>query len=265
MRSFDHRLPATASEAELLALVAAAQRRPGGARHPGAAAAAAADRLARGDRGDRSGQGRRRLSPGQCRPAGDRAAGARALHAARLHACWPRRCIARSPGWRRWWSAAPTSSASRWRSCCSPRTHGHGRPFADARPAGGLPPRRHAVRGGRPAGNGERRLDQAGRDRHRRRHQPRAGRKRARRGSSATLPSPRRAGRRRDHAGAGRRRADDHRLLMANTVRAACAIAGCRRPRLNVELPRSGDQCRGGPAWVAHVALLFGAALVLCA
>ena len=47
--------------------------------------------------------------------------------------------------------------------------------FQDPRPAGGVPPRRSAGRGDRPAGNGARRLDQAGRHRDRRRHQPGAG------------------------------------------------------------------------------------------
>ena len=56
-----------------------------------------------------------------------------------------------------------------------------------------VPPRRSAVRGGRPAGDGARRLDQAGRDRDRRRHQPRAGRGRQDAASSATSPSPKRA------------------------------------------------------------------------
>ena len=48
----------------------------------------------------------------------------------------------------------------------------------DPRSAGGVPPRRRPGRRGRPARDGARRLDQAGRDRDRRRHQPRAGRRR---------------------------------------------------------------------------------------
>ena len=48
MRSFDHRLPATTSEAELLALIARLNADPDGARHPGAAAAARADRRTEG-------------------------------------------------------------------------------------------------------------------------------------------------------------------------------------------------------------------------
>ena len=52
----------------------------------------------------------------------DRPAGAGALHAARLRHAGQDRARRRSPAWRRWWSAAPTSSASRWRNCCWPRT-----------------------------------------------------------------------------------------------------------------------------------------------
>ena len=61
--------PNRRAEAELLALVARAQRRRRGRRHPRPAAAAAAYRRAGGDRRDRSGQGRRRLPRRQCRPA----------------------------------------------------------------------------------------------------------------------------------------------------------------------------------------------------
>ena len=52
--------------------------------------------------------------------------------------------------------------------------HGDHRPFAHPRPAFGRAPRRHSRRRRRPAGDGARRLGQAGRDRDRRRHQPRA-------------------------------------------------------------------------------------------
>ena len=68
--------------------------------------------------------------------------------------------------------------------------HRHHHPFQDPRPARGLPPRRSAVRRDRAGRDGARRLDQAGRDRDRRRHQPRAGARTANRGSSATSPSP---------------------------------------------------------------------------
>ena len=57
-------------------------------------------------------------------------AGRLASGAAGLVPCTPLGCLLmlaktvqpRSPGSRRWWSAAPTSSASRWRSCCWRRT-----------------------------------------------------------------------------------------------------------------------------------------------
>ena len=52
---------------------------------------------------------------------------------------------------------------------------GHRDAFEDARSAGGVPPRRSAGCRDGPAGNGARRLDQAGRHRDRRRHQPRHG------------------------------------------------------------------------------------------
>ena len=80
------------------ALVARAQRRSGGPRHPRPAAAAAADRRRPRARGDRAGQGRRRLPPGQRRAAGDRAAGDGALHAARLPDAAARRSSATSAG-----------------------------------------------------------------------------------------------------------------------------------------------------------------------
>ena len=79
-----------------------------------------------------------------------------------------------------------------------------------------------------------RRLDQAGRDRHRRRHQPRAGRaaRRARRRCRLRRGAPRR---RRDHAGARRGRSDDHRRAAAQHggrgVRAQKAGLDCRRRR----------------------------------
>ncbi len=48
--------------------------------------------------------------------------GAGALHAARLHACSAQVGASRPAGSTPSWSAAPTSSASRWRSCCCART-----------------------------------------------------------------------------------------------------------------------------------------------
>ena len=122
MRSFDHRLPATASEAELLALIARLNARSGRARHPGATAAAAADRSPQRDRGGRPGQGRRRIPSAQCRAAGARAAGARAVHAARMHHARQdrarlarrARCVGDRP--------LRSSSAGRSPSFCSPET-----------------------------------------------------------------------------------------------------------------------------------------------
>ena len=176
MRAFDHKLPAATSEAELLALIAEAQRRRQRQRHPGAVAAAAADRRAQDHLRHRSGQGRRRLPPAQCRAAGERPAGAGAVHAARLRAAGEiGACFARRHGGgggrplqhRR--QAGGAAAARRER-------HRHHRPFQDARSAGGVPARRLAGRRHRQAGDGARRLDQAGRHRDRRRHQPRAGR-----------------------------------------------------------------------------------------
>ena len=58
------------------------------------------------------------------------------------------------------------------------RLHRHYRTFAHSRPAGHGSPRRHRRRCCRPPGNGPRRLAQAWRDCHRRRHQPRPDRRR---------------------------------------------------------------------------------------
>ena len=93
MRSFDHRLPATVSEADLLDAGRPAQPRPGGARHPGAAAAAPAHRRAEDPRRDRPGEGRRRLSSGQC-SAGWRPGCRRSRRARRSAASfWRRPCM----------------------------------------------------------------------------------------------------------------------------------------------------------------------------
>ena len=126
-------------------------------------------------------------------------AGADPLHACRRHD--PDRSGLPSPGAQldgatRSWSAAPTSWASRWRNCCCPaiaRSRSPIRARAICLPSR---PRRRAGRGRRSARDGARRLDQAGRDRHRRRRQPRrpAGpdaSARRRHGSSATSPMPR--------------------------------------------------------------------------
>ena len=161
------------------------------------------------------------------------------------------------PACRRW-CRARRSAASCWRRRCMPslagleavvigRSNIVGKPVAQlllaenatvtvahsktARSAGGVPPRRSADRGDRAAGNGARRLDQAGRDRDRCRHQPRAGRGRQDRGSSATWLSPKP----REVAGAitpvpGGVGPMTIACLLVNTVRAACAIAGLPAP-----------------------------------
>ena len=66
------RLPATISEAELLAIVDRLNADPNDPRHPGAAAAAEAHRQRDGAPPDRSGQGRGRLPSGERRQAADR-------------------------------------------------------------------------------------------------------------------------------------------------------------------------------------------------
>ncbi len=155
MRSFDHRLPATTPEAELLALVGRLNADP--AVHgilvqlPLPAQIDAQKVIAAID----PGQGRRRLSSGECRAAVVRAAGAGAVHAARLRACWPRPCM---------------PSLAGLEAVVIGRSNIVGKPLAqlllaenatvtvahsqDARSAGGLPARRPAVRGGRPARDG---------------------------------------------------------------------------------------------------------------
>ena len=77
---------------------------------------------AAGDRGDRSGQGRRRLPPDQCRAA-PRPARRRFVPCTPLGSLLLIKSVraATSPGSTPWWSAARTSSASRWRSSCSPQ------------------------------------------------------------------------------------------------------------------------------------------------
>ena len=216
---------------------AARARRPtstptSGRRHPRPAAAAAADRR---DARHRDASTRPRTSTASTRNAGRLAIGlarARSVHAARLPDAAQAASSATSP-------ASTRSSIGRSNIVGKPMAQlllgencdGHDRPFAHARPARRRPPRRHRRRRGRPARDGPRRLDQARRDRDRRRHQPRCRPTTARAGWSATSPSTKRrevAGG--DHAGARRRRADDHRLLMRNTLVAAHRRAGFADP-----------------------------------
>ncbi len=100
----------------------APERRSRGQRHPPAAAAARPPRRRRADGDDRPAQGRRRPDAPQRRPARARPRGAAAVHAVGRHDAARRRrrpARGRRGGRRR---AARTSSASRWRSCCSAPT-----------------------------------------------------------------------------------------------------------------------------------------------
>ena len=127
-------------------------------------------------RGDRARSTRRRTSTAFIRgtSAACGRASRRSCRARRAAACGcsPRRARA---GGRRGRRARPlaTSSASRWRCCCcnanATVTICHSQ---TARSAGRGAARRHRRRRDRQGRVGPRRLDQAGRDRHRRRHQP---------------------------------------------------------------------------------------------
>ena len=76
------RLPADTTQAALLERIEALNADAGGGRHSGAIAVAATYRRRRDRRGGRSGEGRRWVSSGQCRPPGLRPAGSGAVHAA---------------------------------------------------------------------------------------------------------------------------------------------------------------------------------------
>ena len=86
-------------------------------------------------------------------------------------------------------------------------------PFAHARPRRHLRARRHPHRRDRAAAAGQGRLGQAGRHRHRRRHQPHSPEAKRLVGDVDFAAAAERAGR--DHARAGRGRADDDRLPAA--------------------------------------------------
>ena len=79
--SIQRELPATATQADVLAVVGGAQRRPGLHRLHRPAAAAAAGRRVRRPRGDGPGQGRRRAAPDEPRPPRAERARPAALHA----------------------------------------------------------------------------------------------------------------------------------------------------------------------------------------
>ena len=181
-----------------------------GRRHPRPASASEADRFQPGDRRDRS---RPRTSTASIRsmPAGWRSGLDSASSPARRSAAST--CSSRS-----------SADLAGKDAVVIGRSNIVGKPMAllllgesatvtiahsqHPRPARRGSPRRHRRRRGRPPGNGQGRLDQARRDGDRRRHQPHPGRRRQVAGWSATSTSPRRSrGRRRDHAGARRRRA----------------------------------------------------------
>ena len=188
------------AEAELLALIAKLNADPDDPRRAGAIAAArrpvAGARASKRSRRTRTSTACIRSMSGSlatgaferaiipCTPAGAMVADRQGVRGARPQARRARGGRRRPLQYRRQADGATAARA---------QLHGDDRPFAHARSACGRAPRRRAGRGGRPAGDGARRLDQAGRDRHRRRHQSRRRarrRARARRGSSATSPMP---------------------------------------------------------------------------
>ncbi len=156
MASFDHQLPEDTTQAELLELIGAPQRRSLGQRHPGPAAAAQASRHGAGSDRHRSGQGCRRLPSGECRPSRlDRAGRAArlpgAVHAARLSRCCCRMRWARWPGLNAVIVGRSNLVGSpRARNCCCALdctvTITHSR---TARPARRVPPGRYPGRGDR--------------------------------------------------------------------------------------------------------------------
>ena len=150
MRSFHHELPASTPQAELDALDRRAQRRCGGARHPGAEPLAG--RPGRGAlvRPHRPRQGRRRISPRERRPARAQPPRPALVHAGgRDRAA---RSLRDRPGGPRARGRGPLQH--RRQAGCSARAasqrDGHDRPLAHARPALGDAPRRGADRGHRP-------------------------------------------------------------------------------------------------------------------
>ena len=168
------------------------ERRPENQRHPGPIAAAAPPQRVAGAPGHRSGQGRRRVPPDQCREDGRGGEGVSALHAARRSAVAPaqrrddRRGARGDRGPQQHRRQAPGQHAD------PEEPHGqrdcHGLPHADERPCplhapGGY---RHRRRG--PAQHDHGRHGQGRRRRDRRRRQSRGGPDASRRasGSSAT-------------------------------------------------------------------------------
>ena len=172
-----------------------------------------------------------RSTPGGSRPACRRWCPARRSAAS----CWPRPVHAVAGRARRGGGrAAPTSSASRWRSCCSRESATVTVAHSKTRDLPGVcrradllfaaVGRAEMVKGDwiKPGAT----VIDVGINRVPRRRP-------ARRASSATSTSPKpRERRRRDHAGAGRRRADDHRLPAGeHGARRLRGARACRRRR----------------------------------
>ena len=155
-----------------------AQSRSRGARHSGAIAAAEIAAYRNHHQRHRSRQGCRRAASEQCRAARRRICRAVALHAARLHhPDQERACLARGHERHRhrpFQSGRPSAGAI----AAQRKRHGDDCAFALARSCATLRPRRSGLCRRRQAGDGTRRLDQAGRHRDRCRHQPAAGRRR---------------------------------------------------------------------------------------
>ena len=112
MHSFDHRLPETASENEVLALVEKLNADPavhGILVQLPLPKQIDSQKVLNAIDPAKDVDGFHPVNAGGSRPACRRSRPARRSAAS----CWRRPCIARSRAWRRWWSAAPTSSASR--------------------------------------------------------------------------------------------------------------------------------------------------------
>ena len=202
-----------------------------------------------GDRRARSGEGRRRLSSAQCRAAVERRAGPRPLHAAGRDAAVAQRPT--RPVGRRIRRARPLANRrpSDGGVAARCRLHGHDRPFEDA----AMPPRSAAAPTSLSprweARDGHGRLDQTRRDRDRCRDQ--SDRRPPDGGDAAGRRCRFRGGegdRRRDHAGAGRRRADDDRLPVAKYATGRVPAAGPPRSRPLCGASRSGSYDNAGTA-----------------
>ena len=188
MASFEHKLPADVAQADLLALIAKLNRDP--AVHGILVQLPLPKSIAHRNHHQRhrSRQGRRRAASEQCRAARRRLCGAVALHAARLHhPDQERACLARGHERDRHRPLQP-GRPSAGAIAAQRERHGDDRAFALARSGATLRPRRSGLCRGRQAGDGARRLDQAGRHRDRCRHQPASRRPTARRAWSATSP-----------------------------------------------------------------------------